>query len=197
MPKSSTNAVTKYKLSFLPNSVSCNQWHGGWVQIQVTMSTSVLAVTVIVRHLLQAWRQRMAWHTTDSEVNYAGRYRQDLWIGLKWGALPLNNLIIRRLCPIKVTLRFHINIFIQEINYTIGVSRILFLKAASHNSMDKQKVDFTWVKFKSQLLCRRGSVSWSTCWKYNLYKNSMVVFDIPRNSDETIRPTYKHGPLWQ
>ena len=52
MRKAGTNAVTKYKLPFLPYSVPCDHRHGGWVQIQVTMSTSILAVTVIVRHLL-------------------------------------------------------------------------------------------------------------------------------------------------
>jgi len=66
MRKVGTNAFTKYKLSFLPNSASCDQRHGGWVQIQVTKSTSILAVTVIVRHLLTVWRQCMAWHTRES-----------------------------------------------------------------------------------------------------------------------------------
>lgn len=54
MRKAGANAVTKCKLSFLPNSASCDQRHGGLVQLQVTMSTSILAVTIIVRHLLQA-----------------------------------------------------------------------------------------------------------------------------------------------
>jgi len=140
MRKAGTNAVTKYKLSFLPNSASCDLRHGGWVQIQVTMSTSILAVTVIDRHLLPVWRQCMAWH--KREWGQLCREVEDLRIGLKWGALPLNNLTIRRLCPIKVTLTFHLNIFIQAIHYLTRASRVLFLRAASHKPLEKQKIYF-------------------------------------------------------